>query len=107
MRPINQLILQSPCFRKLECFNHALVDKRQSGVVAHLGLCASALLRHGRTFLFPADPNDKTLTKFGTIFESILVCGPVSWDTDATRVIWLKVCEKKSPHTFMVADLLL
>ena len=45
--------------RKLECFSPALVvgvflhrGKRQFGVVAHLRLCASALLRHGRIFPF-------------------------------------------------------
>ena len=37
----------------IECFSHALVDKRQVGVVVHLRLCASALLRHGRMFSCP------------------------------------------------------
>ena len=36
--------------KKLECSSHALVDKRQFGVVAHWRLCASALLRLGRMF---------------------------------------------------------
>ena len=36
---------------EMKYFSRALVDKRQFGVVGHLRLCASALLRHGRVFL--------------------------------------------------------
>ena len=80
--------------RKLECFNHALEDKRQSGVVTHLRLCESTLLHHGRTFLFPADPHEKTLTKFGTIVLVSSCLRPVSWDTDATGLMWPKSDQK-------------
>ena len=58
VQTVNKSNLQLVCLRKFEWFSRALVNKRQFGVVAHMRLCASALLRHGRTSRStPIDPS--------------------------------------------------